>query len=259
MFEPLRDPFPTRPQRALDSWLESQVVRRADVVVGATRPIVDDLNRRVRANAEWISNAWDPDDDANATASRVSRGAIPRSSIPERSESGNFNPEPLMRAVSIVREEGSALRLTIAGTITGADQALVDNLGLANGIQYLGTVGRSASLALQRSGNALLLVSARDRSVATSKLFEYFGAGKPILALAEGNEAARLIRETSTGITVAPDDVDAIADALRRVVTGEIASSFAPRNLEAFTYPGPAEAMARLVETALERHAGSRH
>ena len=228
-------------------------------MVGATRPIVDDLDSRVQANAEWVPNGWDPADEANASAAESVAQSDPSIVYTGTLRVRNFDPEPLLRALSIVREEGNALKLTIAGTITSADQDLVDKLGLTNGIQYLGTVGRSASLALQRSGNALLLVSARDRSVATSKLFEYFGAGKPILALAEGNEAARLIRETSTGITVAPDDVDAIADGLRRVVTGEIASSFAPRNLEAFTYPGPAEAMARLVETALERHAGSRH
>ncbi len=238
MFESLRDPFPTRPQRALDSWLEGQVVRRADVVVGATRPIVDDLNRRVRANAEWISNAWDPDDDADSTNQNVARSGcsiVYTGTLRVR----NFNPEPLMRAVSVVRGEGCDLRLTVAGTVTGADQALVDNLGLANGVEYLGTVSRSASLALQRSGDALLLVSARDRSVATSKLFEYFGAGKPILALAEGNEAARLVQELVRVSRSRPTMSTRSQMRFAKSSQGEIAKSFAPRNLEDFTYPGP--------------------
>ena len=46
-FEPHRDPFPTGAQRTLDLWLERRVVRSAEVVVGATQPIADDLRGRL--------------------------------------------------------------------------------------------------------------------------------------------------------------------------------------------------------------------
>ena len=54
-------------------------------------------------------------------------------------------------------------------------------------------------------------------------------------------------------MTVPPDDVEAIAAALRQVASGELMKAYAPRGLEAFTYPAPAEAMAELVELAIER------
>jgi glycosyltransferase involved in cell wall biosynthesis len=112
---------------------------------------------------------------------------------------------------------------------------------------------RAQALALQRSADALLLLTSRSSSEATGKLFEYLGASRPILALAENNEAARIVRQTNTGLTVPPDDVDAIATALRRVASGELARAYAPRELDRFTYPGPADTMAELVEEAILR------
>ncbi len=78
------------------------------------------------------------------------------------------------------------------------------------------------------------------------------------MALAEGNEAAQIVQETNTGITGVPDDVDAIADAFRRVVSGELARDYAPRNVEQYVYPRPAEAMAEAIEQAIGRRAAAR-
>ena len=64
LFEPLRKPFPTAPQRALDASLERRVFTTADVVVGATLPIAEDVQSRFDAPARWVSNGWDPEDPA---------------------------------------------------------------------------------------------------------------------------------------------------------------------------------------------------
>ena len=45
-----------------------------------------------------------------------------------------------------------------------------------------GLLDRGACVALQREAGALLLLTGRDRSEATGKLFEYLEAGRPILA-----------------------------------------------------------------------------
>ncbi len=59
-FEPHRPPFPTAPQRALDAWLERQVVRRADRVLAATLPIAEDFRARCGVDAVHVPNGWDP-------------------------------------------------------------------------------------------------------------------------------------------------------------------------------------------------------
>jgi hypothetical protein len=78
-------------------------------------------------------------------------------------------------------------------------------------------------------------------------------SGRPIVALAEGNEAERIVRETNTGVTVPPDDVHAIVAAFRRVASGQLERDYAPRGLGRYTYPGPAEAMAEVIEQAIAR------
>jgi glycosyltransferase involved in cell wall biosynthesis len=122
-------------------------------------------------------------------------------------------------------------------------------------VQHLGPLDRADALALQRSADVLVLITSRDPSEATGKLFEYLAAGRPILALAEGNEAERIVRETNTGITVPPDDVDAIADALRRAARGELARDYAPRGIERYAYPGLAEEAAEVIEQAIAARA----
>ena len=101
-------------------------------------------------------------------------------------------------------------------------------------------------------------IESRNSSEASGKVFEYLAAGRPIVALAEGNEAERIVRETHTGVTVPPDDVDTIAAALRRVATGELADEYAPIGLDRYTYPGPAEAMAEVIDEAIARRSSRR-
>src|SRR5205823_9286845 len=82
---------------------------------------------------------------------------------------------------------------------------------------------RARTLAWQRDSEALLLLvpdaNGRGRGVVTAKLFEYLAAERPILAaVPPDGAAAALVEETGAGIVVPPRDVDAIREALRRLV-----------------------------------------
>ena len=62
----------------------------------------------------------------------------------------------------------------------------------------------------------------------SGKVFEYLAAERPILAaVPPDGAAAELIRETGAGVVAAPDDVDALRDALaelhRRFTNGGLA------------------------------------
>jgi glycosyltransferase involved in cell wall biosynthesis len=259
-FEPWREPFPTRAQRVLDASLERRVVEAADVVVGATRPISEDLERRLGAYAAWVPNGWDPAlAPAPSSATKAADFAQPKvmTLVYTGTLSGAWgrDPEPFFRALRLTQADTEAkpLRLIHAGPLTTEERKLIARTGVTDLVEHLGTLNRADALALQRSADALLLLTSRNTSEATSKVFEYLAARRPIVALAENNEAARIIRDTNTGVTVPPDDVVAITAALRSVASGELVRSFAPRGVERFTYPGLAEAMAELVEEAVRR------
>jgi glycosyltransferase involved in cell wall biosynthesis len=88
------------------------------------------------------------------------------------------------------------------------------------------------------------------------KLFEYLAAGRPIVALAAGTEAGRIVLETGAGEVVPSNDVEAIRGALRRLVAGELTAPD-PGVVSAYAYPAAAERMAAAVETAIRRAGGA--
>lgn len=67
----------------------------------------------------------------------------------------------------------------------------------------------------------VLLVSMRDvplfRSFIPSKVFEYFAAGRPVVAAVAG-ETADIVRRSGAGIVVPPEDAPALVRALRQLV-----------------------------------------
>jgi glycosyltransferase involved in cell wall biosynthesis len=180
-------------------------------------------------------------------------------SVPERRD-----PQGLLRALEalVARDPGVAtrMRLTLAGVITPQDRRILDALtpAVQGMLVEVGFVPKPQALALQRAAEVLLLISTGPhQQVVTAKLAEYLLADRPILAVSAENEAARIIRDTRTGVVVAPDDVDAIADALQSALDGRLAAAFQPRSLERYAQPAPAKEFAAVIEAAIERRAGS--
>jgi glycosyltransferase involved in cell wall biosynthesis len=256
-FEPLRPPFPTSAQRALDRRLERAVVRSADAVVGATPPIADDLSRRFRVETAYIPNGWDPDLEPGDVEPTVELDSDRITLVHTGSMSTRADPRPLFEALGrLARTDPQAadrLELVLAGRLSPSDASLVQRAPAGVRVRHVGMLPREQALLLQRRAAALLLLTSRHSSEATGKLFEYLAAGRPILALADGNVAARIVRETGTGLTVAPDDVDGIATALGNVATGELDRSYRARGLERYRYPELAELFAEQIERAIAR------
>jgi glycosyltransferase involved in cell wall biosynthesis len=256
-YEPLREPFPTGAQRRLDAALEARVVRGADRVVAVTEAIADDFRRRLAADVAMVPNGYDPALDAEAAQSRPIALPDDRLALVHTGALSGLrgrDPAPLLDALARL-EPDAARRLVLvqAGPHTDEDERRLAGLRERGLAITLGSLPRPHALALQRRAAALVLITSDEVSQATGKLYEYLAAGRPIVALAKGNEAARIVETTGTGLTVAPADEDAIAGALRRVVTGELARQYAPRDVERYRYPRPAEEMAAILEAAIAR------
>ena len=261
-FEPYTTRFRAKTALAVDRWLERRVARTADVTVGVTRPIADDLAERLGTESWFIPNGWDPAAVAADKPDQLRLGEGGLRLVYTGGLWGEWgrNPEPLFRAMKEVASHADGLRLKLvhAGNLKPEDRALIESTGVADLFEHVGQLDRAGALALQRSADVLVLITSRNTSEATGKLFEYLAAGKPILALAEANEAERIVRETRTGVVVPPDDVDAIAEALRRAVRGDLAHDYAPQGVERYAYPRLAEEMASVIEEAIAAHRSSR-
>jgi glycosyltransferase involved in cell wall biosynthesis len=257
-FESHRARFPTGPQRAVDEWLESKVVRNAEVVVGVTPQIADDLSQRLGAQAHWIPNGWEQGSAQPAVHKCPSPGAegVKRLVYTGRlSGPWGRTPESFFHALRLVQAK-APLRLVHAGSLSNEDRQLIETCGVADLVEHVGFLDRFEVTALQQSADALLLITSRNSSEATGKIFEYLAAGRPILALAQESEAARIVTQTHTGIVVPPDDVGEIVAALGRVSDGELAADYEPTGVERYSYPFLAEEMSEAIEEAVARSAG---
>jgi glycosyltransferase involved in cell wall biosynthesis len=170
------------------------------------------------------------------------------------------DPRPLFAAMRRLADEcpamASRLRVVLAGRLNTTEERLLRTLDLGDAVEHLGSLSHEEAAMLQRHADALLLLTGPGHtSEATGKLFEYLAAGRPILALAHGNVAAKVVQETGTGVAVAPDDVGGIARVLRAVVNGALAEAYAPRDLERYIHPRPAEEAAELIERAIAQKA----
>jgi glycosyltransferase involved in cell wall biosynthesis len=256
-FEPLRPPFPTALQTRLDARLERRWLGDADVVTCVSEPAAQDLRERGIADPELVPNGADPELLAAADPQSVSELLDPaRISLVYTGRFGSFGRDPAQLVEGITRlarespELAAKLELVVAGPLTEAESALFAGDFSPASVVHVGSLERAQALALQRAADALLLIAQPRRSqLANFKLFEYLEAGPPVLALAEGTEAGRIVTEAG-GETVRADDAEAIAAALARLVSGDLIAPGREARA-AYAYPAVAERMAEAVERAI--------
>lgn len=223
VFEPLdpslfRLPHIARFLRSLDE----RVIEKASAVVTVSEPISDYYRARHAARVETIANGFDPDEFRGEATPRPTTFRDDRINIVHTGRLGRSRVGTRIDAMleALLRfDDGEADRrvlLHFFGVYSAEESRLLQPFVDRGLVLMHGLVSRDEALALQRHADVLLLVTAvGQRSVATGKLFEYLGAGKPILALTAGTEAESIVRDTGAGWVVTPDDPTAICAALR--------------------------------------------
>jgi glycosyltransferase involved in cell wall biosynthesis len=258
-FEPLRPPFPTRLQRRRDERLERRLLGAADAVVCVSAPAAEDLRERDIADPILVPNGADPELLATADPADVADLLDPaRVSLVYTGRFGSYgrDPKPLAEGLRKLAADhpgdAAKLELVLAGPLTEEEtEIFAANFGPAR-VVHVGSLERGRALALQRAADTLLLVAQPRRSqLANFKLFEYMAAGPPILALASGTEAGRIVADAG-GEAVRADDPEAIATALGRVARREL-PGLDPDARGDYAYPAVADAMAAAVEQAIGR------
>jgi glycosyltransferase involved in cell wall biosynthesis len=264
-FEPLRPPWPLPGQARLDAYFERKVAGEADAVIGVTRPIADDLAARLGARSALVPNGWDPDLDGAVaeavpppldpdTVNIVHAGRLYVEGS-DRRDPSSLGPA-LRLLISRRPEAARRLRIVIAGPLEVEEERYLAEMDPADMVRHVGHLSRESLMALERRADALLLITAPKLvSLATGKLFEYLAAERPIIALAQGNEAARIVDQTGTGVTLPVDDVEGLADAFEQVLDGKLSERYSPHDLDPYVYPAPARQVADLVEQAIGERA----
>lgn len=225
IFEPLETPG--RRAAALGRYLnelERRVISDAAAIVTVSEPISGHYRDAGASRVETIANGFDSRERRDVIGERpfeldrdrinfVYTGRLDRSRAGTRIA-------PFLEAVAALGEESAGGRLLFHffGEYTQSEMRAFQPFVGRGVIRVHGLVSRARALLLQRHADALLLVTATgQRSIATGKLFEYLGAGRPIVALTEGTVAESIVRETESGWVVAPDDMNQILGVLRKI------------------------------------------
>jgi glycosyltransferase involved in cell wall biosynthesis len=228
-----RDPWMTNPFRPAysavkeraEARLERLVVEGSALVVANTEHLRDEFRARFpgqpAAKFTALLNGYDPDDFPEPV--RGARGAV-LTLTHTGFLYGKRDPRTFLAAVRRAVESGAVpaagLRVRFVGPaeLPYAPEALAAEAGLQAAVRFEGRVSFAESLARIAEADALLLLQPGTTTQVPSKLFEYIGMGKPILALSPpGGATARLVAEEGLGEVADPEDVPAIAEALRRL------------------------------------------
>lgn len=106
------------------------------------------------------------------------------------------------------------LHLVFCGRVDAAVEKKLRQAAFYDCVEFLGYQNHRKSIEIMISSTILLLYvidAERGKNIPTSKLYEYIGAKRPILALApEDSEAAKIIIRTKSGVAVHPNNPESI-------------------------------------------------
>jgi glycosyltransferase involved in cell wall biosynthesis len=193
---------------------ESSVMREADAIVANTPGSLDLLCRaypQYAAKMSAITNGYDPEEFATSPEPRRSGSTI------EIVHTGviyaNRSPIPFLDAVKrleVVALGGRTVRVRLIGDFVDARQKeQIEHSvreGMKASVSLEGRVPYAESIRTIVQADVLLLLDSPGRRAGVpAKLYEYIGAGRPILALAEPEcDVAWVLRESGLPHRVAP-------------------------------------------------------
>lgn len=211
--------------RWLHQRLEKRVLRDSDKIITINRRIKELLLKRYPflqyQDVEIISQGFDPADfhlDGVPLINKKDKMRI--------TYSGTFidkrTPKYFLRALYKVFQEQPELRTKIEACFVGhfrqENLKLVQKLGLQDVVRVVGYVDHNECVRYLVSSDVLWLIIGKGKGedmMSTGKLFEYFGARKPILGCVPDGIAKMAIQDSGAGVVVDPYDVEAIASAIK--------------------------------------------
>jgi colanic acid biosynthesis glycosyl transferase WcaI len=218
----LRNPAGIRFAKALEKWVYGLADRIAVISDGFARNLrakgVPERTLAVLPN--WVDTGFlKPGPKDNPVSRRLGLGGkfvvMYSGTI---SISSSLALERALEAAKFLAADGDIVFVIVGeGLKKDALKEKAAALGLTNAV-FLPFVPYGDLPDLLASGDVLLVPLDKDKSALSvpSKLYTFMAAGRPILGLAgPDSEVAVLLRENGCGLTAAPDDAAAVAEAVR--------------------------------------------
>lgn len=213
------------------------------------------------ARVERIPNGYDEDDF------KGSDSVVPREGPFTMLHSGMLtlgrSSKPFLEGLRLFlrRSAGAApaVRVIFLGSRESENEKWVTRFGLEDAVIFEDNIPHSECVARETRSHALLLIKHDDeryRGLVPGKLYEYFGAGRPVLAVVPDGEAAELVMRHGRGEVARITDPADIADKIEKMVTlyheGKLESSYDLGHLERFTRKALVERLNEVLGTIME-------
>ncbi len=195
--------------------VEKEIAASAAALTTVSEPLAELLKARYDKPVHVVLNGFNPDD--------YQMEAVPLSAKFIISYCGVFGPGrdplPVFDALDYAAKKGknglNDLEIRFYGISATKLGRLVWNRPCKKHVKAMGYVEREKILAIQKSSDALLLMShSTGVGIMTSKIFEYLGSGRPILSIpGDKGVTDALLKETGAGyIADTPEKFMALLD-----------------------------------------------
>jgi glycosyltransferase involved in cell wall biosynthesis len=245
--------------RHLERRLELKTLSLADSLVTVTPEFADNL-KLLHKNKDiyCITNGFDVDNFAGAQTKLTDKFTITYTGLCK----GRRDPSLLFEALSMLIGENKIDRKLLEVRFYGPQQDwLLDDIqkyNLDDIVTLYGAVSREEALEKQKESQILLLLldkNNKEKDVYPAKIFEYFGARRPIIAFGgSGDALKKLLDKTSAGEFAV--DKGALTSVLHRhyqqfVSSGEVSCS--TKNIDNYIYKNIAKEYAEILNEIVKK------
>lgn len=247
-------------RRIMDRFLENHALKHCAGLVTVTKTWAEHLKSTRDIAVEFVMNGFDPADFRDTGGAGYDEGKITLL-YAGYLYGGTRDPSMAFEAVGKLGDKArdfNILLYTPEGEADLNDQqkALIRKYGLEQVVKCHRYIPQKALLKIQQQVDVLMLLRWDDPSengVIAGKLFEYIGAGKPILVLGSTTgEAADIVRDNDFGLV--SKDVDEIAEYLSDMLDKKKQGKLTVpenRNRENFTRAGQFEKLVTFMERVI--------
>lgn len=204
-------------RKKIEDILEHRICQSAAGIVTVSEPLAEILRAKYQVPVRVILNGFDPEDYPETMVDR-SNDQFLRIVYTGMIYEGKQDPSPLFAALKLLGPEAKKVRIEFYGRYLEPARLLAKRYGVEQQVVVHPTVPYRESMARQKAADVLLLLlwnDPRGKGLFSGKLFEYLGAGRPVLAIGpDDNVAAALIRERLAGVVAG--EPEEIASVLRR-------------------------------------------
>lgn len=244
---------------------ELSVVNQADMFTTVSEELAQTLKVLVKKNPEVIYNGYDIDfNDQKINRQLEVKDGCLHIIYTGRIYPSKRNPMPLIKAINSLIDRKLIERNQVVIDFFGGNTRIIeDEIGVLKYpeiIKHHGHIPRDQALEMQKKANLLLMLESGDddsKGFLTGKIFEYIGAGRPIISVGSSYDSAiaRLLTQTKMGMCY-ENSVDDLAELIYNYLKGIQPIWFNPDIVEINKYNRKYQA--NLMMQKIEKNKGKR-